>query len=119
MRTSRRSLIGLAVLAGAAALANAGWSAWQAERLGRRVAAAARAGDIQMISSLSCAYCEAARAWFAAHEVPVEECFIERDTACAARFEALRAPGTPLLVVRGEPQLGFDAQRVAGALGVH
>lgn len=116
MRTSARSLIGLAALVGAAALASAGWSAWQAERLGHRVAQSAQTGDIQMISSLTCAYCKEARAWFAAHEVPVEECFIERDAACAARFEALRAPGTPMLLVRGEPQVGFDPARVASAL---
>lgn len=116
MRTSTQSLMGLACLVGAAALGNAGWGAWQAERLGRQVAEAAQAGDIEMISSLTCAYCKEARAWFAAHEVPVGECFIERDPACAARFEALRGPGTPLLLVRGEPQVGFDPARVASAL---
>ncbi|MCU0966750.1 MAG: hypothetical protein MUF08_17270 [Burkholderiaceae bacterium] len=50
------------------------------------------------------------------HEVAFDECFIETDAACAARFEALRAPGTPVLLVRGQLQTGFDAQRVLGAL---
>jgi hypothetical protein len=48
--------------------------------------------------------------------VAFDECFIETDAACAARFEALRAPGTPVLLVRGQLQTGFDAQRVLGAL---
>jgi hypothetical protein len=50
------------------------------------------------------------------HDVAFSECFIEKDLACAARFEALRAPGTPMLLVRGQAQTGFDAQRVLDAL---
>ncbi|MBA2723951.1 MAG: glutaredoxin family protein [Methylibium sp.] len=116
MRQSARSLIGLVALVAAAALANTGWGEFKAWRLGGQVAQSARAGDIEMLSSVTCPYCDAARAWFAEHEVPVRECFIERDADCAARFAALRSPGTPLLVVRGEPQVGFSAKRVAEAL---
>ena len=50
------------------------------------------------------------------HDVPFSECFIERDTACAAQFEAARAPGTPVLLVRGQALVGFDAQRVRDTL---
>jgi arsenate reductase-like glutaredoxin family protein len=69
-----------------------------------------------MISSYTCVYCAQARAWFAEHSVPFSECSIERDTACAARFAALLSPGTPVLLVRGRPQVGFSPQRVAEAL---
>jgi len=53
-----------------------------------------------------------ARLWFTEQKVPFSECFIERDAACAAEFAANRAPGTPLLLVRGQPQLGFSPDRV-------
>ena len=116
MRTSRSSLLGLAALAAAVVLGLGGWQRLEAGRLGERVAAAARPGDIAMISSESCVYCAQARSWFAAHRVPVAECFIESDADCAARYRALMAPGTPVLVVRGEAQVGFVPARVAAAL---
>ena len=90
--------------------------AWSRDRLGNDAAALAAPGDIQMISSLSCPYCAAARAWFTEYRVPYTECFIERDAACDRRFNALLSPGTPVLVVRGQRQVGFDAQRVVKAL---
>jgi glutaredoxin len=81
------------------------------------MAALARPGDIRMLSSRSCVYCIAARQWMQQHGVGFSECFIETDEACAAQFEAARAPGTPLLLVRGQAQLGFDVQRVLDSLG--
>jgi len=41
---------------------------------------------------------------------------METDATCATRYRDLMAPGTPVLVVRGEPQLGFSARRIAAAL---
>jgi len=92
------------------------WNAWSRYRLGTEAASLARAGDIQMIASDSCAVCARARAWFEANDIPFSECSIERDPACAARFDALRAPGTPVLLVRGRPQVGFSPQAVAVGL---
>jgi arsenate reductase-like glutaredoxin family protein len=57
-----------------------------------------------------------ARRWLQQHGVPLSKCVIETDPACAAAFEAVRTAGTPVVVVRGRPQLGFDAQRVLDAL---
>jgi hypothetical protein len=57
-----------------------------------------------------------ARQWMQQHEVAFSECFIEKDAACADRFEAVRALGTPVLLVRGQAPTGFDAQRVLDAL---
>ena len=89
---------------------------WTTTRLGPQVAALAKPGDIQMIASVTCVYCAAARAWFNANHVPFSECEIERDAQCAAAYNALMAPGTPVLVVRGQRLLGFNAQAVADAL---
>jgi len=116
MRASSSSLFGLVVLAGAAVVGLGAWEHVQTERLGARIAGAARPGDIAMISSETCSYCGAARAWFQEHRVNFAECFIETDATCATRYRDLMAPGTPVLVVRGEPQLGFSARRIAAAL---
>lgn len=108
------SLLALVLLVSGASEA---WRAWSSDRLGSEVAALAKPGDIEMISSDTCVYCAKARAWFGAHGVPFSECSIERDEACAARFRALMSPGTPVLLVRGQRQVGFSAERVAQALG--
>ena len=110
---STLSLLALVLLVWGASEA---WRSWCADRLGREVAALARPGDIEMISSDSCIFCAQARTWFNANEVPFTECSIERDEACAARFRALMSPGTPVLLVRGKPQVGFSPQRVVQAL---
>jgi glutaredoxin len=113
---SRVSLLVLVVLV----LAVSGGSEWLRGRhdrqLGREVAALARPGDIHMLASESCGICLMARAWFREHKVPFSECMIEKDAACRQRFEDHRAPGTPVIVVRGQPQLGFDPGRVQQAL---
>jgi len=92
------------------------WTGRTQRAIGDELAAAARAGDIVMLSSEQCVYCTIARRWFEKHQVSFSECFIERDTACADVYQAQGAPGTPTLLVRGERQVGFSAERVAGAL---
>ena len=111
-----RSVLVLAALVLGAFAAMQGLQAWSRARLGPQVAAAAKPGDIFMIASLTCVYCAAARAWFEANRVPFTECLIERDARCAAHYNALMAPGTPVLLVRGQRLLGFNAQAVADAL---
>ena len=111
----RGLLVLIALVVGAAAALQA-IGAWSRERLGAQVAAAAAPGDIQMIGSVTCVYCAQARTWFEAYRVPFNECLIERDAACAATYNALLAPGTPVLIVRGKRLLGFNAQAVADAL---
>ena len=111
-----RSVLVLAALVLGAFAAMQGLQAWSRARLGPQVAAAAKPGDIFMIASVSCVYCAAARAWFDANRVPFTECLIERDARCAAHYSALMAPGTPVLLVRGQRLLGFNAQAVADAL---
>ena len=92
------------------------WRAWQQQRAGAALAQLARPGDLRMISSETCVFCARARQALRAAQVPFEECFIERDATCAADYQALGAPGTPLLQVRGQVQLGFSPARVAQAL---
>jgi glutaredoxin len=89
---------------------------WSSERIGREMAADAKPGDIMMLSSETCPYCEQARAWFREHRVVFGECFIERDPGCAAAYQALQAPGTPTLLVKGKRQVGFSPERVAKTL---
>jgi glutaredoxin len=112
----RRALLGLAALVLGVGAAQRWWAGRSEAGLGEALAARAAPGDIRMLSSTTCGYCTAARRWLQQHGVPFSECFIETDAACAAEFEAVRAPGTPVVVVRGRPQLGFDAQRVLDAL---
>jgi len=115
-RPGLRSVLVLAALVLGVGAAMQGLEAWSRARLGAQVAASAKPGDIFMIASVTCTYCAAARAWFNANGVPFSECFIERDERCAAQYNALMAPGTPVMVVRGKRLVGFSAQAVADAL---
>jgi len=116
MDASRRALAVLVLLVVGTSLAGQWWRTRARNALGAEVAALARAGDIRMLSSETCAICTLARGWFRDNRVAFSECFIERDVQCRAEFEAARAPGTPLIVVRGVPQLGFRPERLRDAL---
>jgi len=113
---SRASLAGLVLLVLGVSVASTWWVDRQEHRVGAQVAALARPGDIRMLSSETCAICAVARTWFTEHGVPFAECMIERDAQCRADFDAARAPGTPVIVVRGVPQLGFNPERLRLAL---
>ena len=112
----RRSIFGLVVLLLVVSAATQWWAGHSQSRTGEQLAALARPGDIRMLSSQTCPYCAVARQWMQQHGVEFSECFIETDADCAASFEAARAPGTPVVVVRGQAQVGFDAHRVLDAL---
>ena len=58
----------------------------------------------------------AARTWFIRNQVAYSECTIETDANCRRDFEALGAPGTPVMQVRGRNQLGFSAEALKQAL---
>ena len=116
MKASRRSIIVLVLLVLGIGVANQWWSGRHQADLGARLAALAQPGDLHMLSSQTCAICTASRLWMERHRVSFSECIIETDAACAAQFEATRAPGTPVMLVRDQPQLGFDAQRIIDTL---
>lgn len=111
-----RSLAGLVLLLLLVSGASEWWREHQATALGRQLALASRPGDIEMLSSVNCVFCERARRWMTVHQVPFKECFIERDAVCARRYQALGERGTPTLLVRGQAQLGFSAERVLAGL---
>jgi glutaredoxin len=113
---SPRSLTGLVLLVLAVAGASQWWAGRQQAELGRSLARLAGPGDLLMISSDTCGVCVAARRWLQAHGVRHAECSIERDADCRARFAALNAPGTPVFLVRGQVQLGFDPARLRARL---
>lgn len=100
----------------AVAAASQWWGRQREAASGAELAALARPGDIRMLSSVTCVFCVAARRWLDEHRVAYTECFIERDAACAADYQATLARGTPTLLVRGQAQLGFDATRVLARL---
>lgn len=116
MGSTRRSVVELGLLALAVYGAMQWWTGHRDDRDAAALAAAARPGDIVMLSSASCVYCERARHWLTANRVAFSECFIESDATCAARYQAAGAAGTPTLLVRGQRQLGFSASAVAQAL---
>ena len=89
---------------------------WQSRGQGEALRAAARPGDILMLSSTTCGYCTQAREWMTAQRVPFTECFIEQDPACAATFQRMGGQGTPMVLVRGQVIVGFDRQRVLASL---
>jgi glutaredoxin len=112
----------LRCIAPLALVAIAAWTGVQlihsfgSERIARELASSAKVGDIMMISSVTCPYCLQARTYFKQHGIAFGECFIERDAACAAAYKALQSPGTPMLVVKGQRQVGFSAERVSQGL---
>ena len=116
MRHSPKSLISLVLLILVVSVGSSWWASHHKARIGDQVAALAVPGDIRMLSSDTCAICAGARHWFTSNQVAFLECSIERDTSCRADFDALHAPGTPVVLVRGAPQLGFDPKRVLEAL---
>lgn len=116
MNASRRSLLGLVLLVVAVSGASQWWAGHNERSLGREVASLAQPGDIHMIASETCAVCWRARAWFTEHKVAFTECMVEKDAACRQTFDAHGAPGTPVMLVRGKPMLGFDPVRLQQAL---
>jgi glutaredoxin len=81
-----------------------------------RLVAATAPGDIRMLSSTTCRYCNEARAWLQAHRVPFDECFVERDAGCATLFARSGALGTPTFLVKGKRVIGFDRDGLLQAL---
>jgi glutaredoxin len=113
---SKRSLLGLLALILLVGFASQWWQNRHARSIGEQIAELAKPGDVRMLSSEVCPSCVVARRWFTEQKVAFEECTIERDAACMEEFQARRAPGTPVVIVRGQPQLGFVPERVLAAL---
>ena len=111
-----KQVAGLLVLLAVATLAFRWWADGRQDALGDRVAARAAPGDIQMVSSQTCVYCALARRWFDEHRVAYRECMIEKDAGCREVFERSRAPGTPLILVKGKALVGFDPKKIDAAL---
>jgi glutaredoxin len=111
-----RSVATLLVLALAVSAGQQWWQGASERRGLERLASLAQPGDIRMLSSETCAYCDAARRTMTAHGIRFDECLIERDRDCRALYEATQARGTPTLIVRGHAQLGFHVPRLVAAL---
>lgn len=119
MQPKRQALLVIVIVVVISVALQIGWRWRQAhhqDELGRHLAASVQAGDIEMLSTTDCVYCAHARVWFKRYAVPYVECNIDHDSACLARFQSLGAPGTPVLIVRGHPTLGFNPQQIAAQL---
>ncbi len=116
-RNEIRALLAMAVIGLAVSAASTWWRDHQAAKVGQQIGVRAVAGDIRMLSSVDCVFCARARQWMNAQGIGFSECFIERDAGCAAQYRALMMPGTPVLVVRGQAQAGFDPQWINARLG--
>ncbi|EHR70842.1 glutaredoxin-like protein [Burkholderiales bacterium JOSHI_001] len=116
MSEQGRSLLVMAALVLGITAVSTWWSGHQESNAGRDLAALARPGDIRMLSSTTCVFCTRARQFMTEHGVAFDECFIERDVACADVYRATAAQGTPTLLVRGQVQLGFAPDRVVKRL---
>ncbi|MFO8152892.1 glutaredoxin family protein [Thioalkalivibrio sp.] len=114
-RSRRNALLVIALIVAASAAAH-WWGRVQHTDTGQAVAALAGPGDLHMYSSDTCPICVDARRWFQRHEVAFTECSIERDPDCRAAFDAMHALGTPVIVIRGQPTLGFDPQAMLARL---
>jgi glutaredoxin len=110
-----RSILTLAALVIGVGVAAQGLQILASSRLAASVRSTAHLNDIYMISSITCPYCNQARAWFSDNKIPFSECFIERDAACASQYQALMAPGTPTLIVRGKKLVGFSPRAIQAA----
>ena len=104
-------------------LATAATTLWQRHRSSDDLQAIARLagpGDLFLSSATWCGWCTRAKQQLDAQRVAYGVCEIDLDAACKARFNALTArlgrSGTPIVLVRGEPQLGFDAAQVRARL---
>lgn len=86
------------------------------EEQARALRAAARPGDILMLSFTNCVFCKQASAWLSDQRVPYRECFVEHDAACRAEYQARGMRGTPTFVVRGHTLVGFDRERLRALL---
>ena len=116
MNASPRALLGLAATVAVFTAGSHWWAQRHGQGLGAEVQVRAQPGDIRMLASENCGVCVVARAWFTEHHVAFTECTIERDAACRQAFDATRSPGTPVLLVRGVPQVGFSPERLRAAL---
>lgn len=115
-RNRRGSLVSLALIValvwgGTEALA---W--WRDKQAVDQIKAHLQDQRITMYSTESCFYCAKARAWLRQHDIPWDECDVERDAGCRATFAAHGAPGTPMMRVGAHWNLGFDPVWLAQAL---
>jgi len=93
-----------------------GWTWWRDRQVAQQMQQLARPGSITLYTSVSCYYCEQAHHWLNAHQIPWSDCPIESSEACMGAYTAQGAPGTPLVKVNGQWQLGFSPAYVLAAL---
>lgn len=71
---------------------------------------------ITLYTTQTCTFCVDAKFWLRSHDIPWDECDVERDASCKATFDAQGAPGTPIVRVGSHWYLGFDPGWIAEVL---
>ena len=66
---------------------------------------------VTMYSTTHCPYCKHARDYFRANRIPYLERNIDRSSDALRRFKAMRAFGTPTIVLGNKKLIGFDVPR--------
>ncbi len=114
--TVRREALRLLVAVLVLSVAWQGLQSWRQQRLTQALAEHLRPGDLTLLSSVTCVYCDRARSWLRQAGLPFDECFIEREPDCATLWARTGGRGTPTVLVRGQVQLGFRPEAVLAAL---
>ena len=66
---------------------------------------------VTLYSTNHCPYCKQARDYFRANNIPYLERNIERSSDALRRFKAMKAFGTPTIVLGKRKMIGFDIPR--------
>lgn len=116
MAARRHPWLALAAIVLVTMAASKGVSWWTQAQTAADIRQHVKPGDITMYTTETCPYCVKARDWMRAHEVPWQECDVERNATCRQTFESQGAPGTPLMLVKGRWGLGFNADWLSRAI---
>lgn len=77
----------------------------------------AQDAQVTVYSAPWCAYCKMAKSYFESKNVPYKEVDIEQDqTAAMYIVNKTRQAGVPVIEIGQETILGFDRERIDGAL---
>ena len=66
---------------------------------------------VTMYSTTLCHFCRDARQYFSANDIPYLELNIEKSSAALAQFKAMKAFGTPTIVMGEKQLIGFNVAR--------
>ena len=72
---------------------------------------------VTMYSTTLCHFCRDARQYFSANKIPYLELNIEKSSAALQQFKAMKAFGTPTIVMGEKKLIGFNVARFQNFYG--